>query len=391
MTYLNQQEYNGSRAKVKKGVTGDRSIDVAFIGGRGFLSLYGGVENAIREIVTELSKRDLTIAVLGVDDKSNEYPFTVPANLRVIKIPLWVYRRLGQHGLITASVLTTILKLRPRVVILFASGPCVFAPLLKLFGVRVITSLRAVDSERNKWGFTSRLILRAGEYCAWRFADTFTVNSREMQTRFLGKRSDVKYLPNGSRAAFEGNDSVIDKLGLQSDGYFLFAARLDPVKRLHLLLEAHAQLPERLRIPLIIAGGHSKSRDYFRDLQDYISDKVIFVGHVDQETLSPLMRHCRAFILPSVLEGMSNSLLSAMATGKAVLASDIRPNKDVLKNDEAIFIADDVVSLSTGLLRLSEQPEFAHKLGEQLQVRAKKNYDWQRTANILSSNISLYL
>lgn len=375
----------------KKASTTNTRTDVAFIGGRGYLSIYGGVENAIRQISSHLAKQSGQFRVYGVNDPSNESDFNVPDNLTLVACPLWIYRYLGQYGLITFSILHATFKLRPRVVVLFASGPCVFTPVLKLFGIRVITSLRAVDSARDKWGWFCQSILKAGEYNAWRFSDVFTVNSREMLSQYQRLRSDTVYLPNGSCASTEGNDTAVDELGLLRNGYFLFAARLDPVKRLHLLLEVHMGLDEAHRLPLVIAGGHSKSAEYRELLHDYEGQKVIFLGHINQNQLAPLMRHCRAFVLPSVLEGMSNSLLSAMATGKAVLASDIPANRDVLMNGNATFAADDPDSLRQGLEKLAADTDFAHSLGQQLRTHVENNYDWGQTTKILSTQVAQYL
>jgi len=59
---------------------------------------------------------------------------------------------------------------------------------------------------------------------------------------------------------------------------------------------------------------------------------VIFKGHVDDVTAE--YAEADAFVLPSVSEGMSNSLLEAMAQGMVCLASDISENRAVLRHGE---------------------------------------------------------
>jgi len=372
-------------------------VDIAFIGGRGFRSRYGGVENAIREIVGELarldtvSERGLRIAVCGVSDPVADGSYTCPENVKIISSPLWLYQKFGQYGLTCGGILALIFLHRPKVAVVFASGPCVFVPLLRLFGIQVVSSLRAVDSARDKWGRFNCWLLQAGEYCAWRFSSVFTVNSLEMIARYQRRRADVVFLPNGARPAIGGSKQTLHGLSLQSNEYFLFAARLDPVKRLHLLLEAHANLDESVRLPLVVAGGHCKSENYKASLSRYKGAKVIFLGHVSDRVLAPLMRHCRAFVLPSVLEGMSNSLLSAMATGRAVLASDIRANSDVLQHDDAVFKTDNMAALERGLARLAEDIDFADQLGRQLVERSRRNHSWEYTARMLYRQIEPYL
>jgi len=360
-----------------------RRMDIVFLGGRGFHSSYGGVENAIREIALEMSLSDLRLGVCGLQGSLESDNESYPNNITLIDCPYWVYKCLGQHGMTLYCLVKSLLLMRPKVMVVFASGPNVFTPVLRLLGIKVISSLRAVDSERDKWGVVSRQILRFGEYCAWRYAHHFTVNSMEMVRRYRTCRQDVVFLPNGARVANRGSDRVVEKFGLNRNDYFLFAARLDPVKRLHLLLRAHASLPEALRLPLVVAGGHSKSERYSQSLTDQSNQAVWFLGHLEQSELDPLIRHCRAFVLPSVLEGMSNSLLAAMATGRAVLASDIAPNADVLQDNQALFLSDNVASLTAGLQRLAQDKLFASVLGLRLQQRAESNHDWAHTATIL--------
>jgi len=374
---------------------------IAFIGGRGFKSSYGGVENAIREIVLEMTKiadlsnNNIELAVCGVTDPKHEGNHATPSNVRILGCPLWIYQKFGQHGLTVFGVVRLIFSYRPKVAIVFASGPCLFIPILRLFGIKVVSSLRAVDSHRDKWGKVSRTILKIGEYCAWRFAHVFTVNSKDMFNQFRHYRSDVIFLPNGARKATKGSYQYVMNIlfdsPLQKERYFLFAARLDPVKRLHLLLQAHAQLKEEERLPLVVAGGHSKSTEYQDHLLEYADSKVLFVGHIDENLLAPLMRHCRAFILPSVLEGMSNSLLSAMASERAVIASNIPANRDVLNCDDATYEADNLNQLKHKLKQLAQNESFAKILGLRLAKQAEQHHCWARTSQLLFAQITPYL
>jgi|GEM_PF-4607853 len=365
--------------------------DISFIGGRGVLSNYGGVENAIREITFELTKRNLKIDVYGVSDMDIEGK-RLPVNLNAVAIPKWIYKKFGQHGYILFCVLTVISIKRPRVVILFASGPSIFTPLLRLGGIKVITSLRAIDSSRDKWGKISRTILKLGEYCAWKFSNRFTVNSQEMVRVFKPKRHDVVYVPNGSKKAVLNDPEMLHRWGVESGNYFLFAARFDPVKRLHKLLEAHALLDDKTRIPLVVAGGHSKDPEYEKKIKTLANSKVRFTGHLSQDELEPLMYHCRAFILPSVLEGMSNSLLSAMASEKAVVAADVPENRDVIVGElDALFIADDVDDLAAKLEKLATDSDYCQDLGKRLRNVAITHYDWGNTANLFYRQAEPYL
>ena len=359
-----------------------QNFKIAFVGSRGIFSNYGGVENATREIILEMSQeQNVDINVYCVQSE-NVNKFTLPENVKTTFIPDFIYKYFGQHSYILLCVLNVLFINRPKVVILFASGPCVFTPLLRFGGIKVITSLRAFDSDRDKWGKVSRTILRFGEYCSWRFADEFTANSKEMISVCSKYRHDGHFIPNGAKCILNANINELETYGIKPNQYLLFYARLDPVKRLHLLLEAQKRLPDSIRLPLVIAGGNVKDKAYEKMLRQYESQSVIFLGHINSNQVETLMKYCRAFILPSVLEGMSNSLLSAMANSKAVLAADIVENSDVVECKEALFEKDNVNDLYEKLIKISSDIPFCNNLGMKLGVIASEKYSWNATSTM---------
>lgn len=354
---------------------------VAFVGGRGYGSHYGGVENAIREISTRLAQNGLSVDVYGQGQDSGYSVREVHAGLHSIGAP----RRFSQSGgnalLALVNCLYSIVWRRPQVLLLFASGPSLLTLLARLAGVRVIAALRAIDSRRDKWGWLSANILRAGEFSALHLSNRCTVNSLEMYRHYRGEALGLHYIPNGATAPVMGEDSVLTELGLQPERYLLFAARLDPVKRLHLLLEAYAQIPAEHRMPLVIAGGNCKSPVYREQLDRLSIEGVRFIGHVDPARLDPLMRNCAVFVLPSVLEGMSNSLLSAMISGRSVLCADVEANHDVvLGHRESLFAPDSVAEMTAHLSAYCADPALRARCGAEMRTIAMARYSWDATA-----------
>ncbi|MBH0052314.1 MULTISPECIES: glycosyltransferase family 4 protein [unclassified Pseudoalteromonas] len=359
------------------------NIRLAFLGGRGLHSNYGGVENAIREISDVISQKENTQVTVygtkteGFDNVNQE----TKKNIQTVNCPSCIYKKLGQHGIIFWCVLHLIFVSRPNVVYVFASGPCIFTPLLRLSGIKVVSSLRAIDSARDKWGVVSRNILRMGEYCAWRFANVFTANSKEMIEIYSKNRADALFVPNGAKSINVDAANTLSKYNLIPNEYMLFAARIDPVKRLHLLINAHNNLSQNHRMKLVIAGGNSKDPQYLNNLMSDANDNILFVGHLGQQELEALLKNCRAFISPSILEGMSNSILSAMINGKAVLAADIKANTDIIDDDRAVFPADNLDLLQSGLMKISNDKDFCLNLGVNLKEHAQSNFSWESTAN----------
>ena len=114
----------------------------------------------------------------------------------------------------------------------------------------------------------------------------------------------------------------------------VFTGRLHPQKNLGMLLDAWPAVARESGASLILVGdGEERDRLASRAEALGVADRVHFAGKVDDP--AEHLRAADAFALPSVAEGMSNSLLEAMATGLPCLASAIGGNTDLLDRGEA--------------------------------------------------------
>ena len=111
----------------------------------------------------------------------------------------------------------------------------------------------------------------------------------------------------------------------------VFTGRLHPQKNLPLLLEAWTEVARQSTANLILVGP-GNDRQHLEAMAGSlgIADRVQFTGGVDDP--SDYLRAADLFVLPSVAEGMSNSLLEAMATALPCVASGIAGNTDLIED-----------------------------------------------------------
>ena len=358
-----------------------RNNKIAFLGGRGILSNYGGVENSIRCITHEISKlKGYSIYVTGHGNKM-WFENTVHHNkVKIISSPIWA-SNIGHSISCLICLFYLLIAVRPGTIYFFASGPNALCIIARICGVNTVGCLRAIDSGRDKWGIINRSILKFGEFSATRLANSCTVNSVAMHRYFMARGANTTYIPNGISDAVDIDNDLLHQFNICPNGYILFAARLDPVKRLHILLSAYALLPSKLRVPLIVAGGYSHSDKYEEELKALAIPGVQFAGHIGEPLMSTLMNSCSIFVLPSVLEGMSNSLLSAMGAGRCILCADVPENADVVHQDKRVlYERDNTKALCEMLILDLSNHALRKEIGKQMRVLASQEFSWNKTA-----------
>jgi L-malate glycosyltransferase len=171
----------------------------------------------------------------------------------------------------------------------------------------------------------------------------------------------------------------------------MFTGRLHPQKNLDVLLEAWPKVSAETGARLVLLGdGPERKRLEEKARTLRIADSVAFEGVVDD--VAEALRSAELFVLPSVAEGMSNSLLEAMATGLPCVASDIGGNRDLLQAEDrgpaGLLVSQPTPeSWSDALIALIRDPERRATLGTEARRRVDETYDLRR---VTARYVALY-
>ncbi len=155
----------------------------------------------------------------------------------------------------------------------------------------------------------------------------------------------------------------------------VFTGRLHPQRNLDVLLDAWPAVASKAGASLVLVGdGEERGRLAEKARGLGILDRVHFAGKVVDP--AEYLRAADAFALPSVAEGMSNSLLEAMATALPCLASDIGGNTDLLDRGRIglLLPADDPRAWSESLTRVLADPDLARDLGRSARRRIEADF-----------------
>jgi glycosyltransferase involved in cell wall biosynthesis len=105
-----------------------------------------------------------------------------------------------------------------------------------------------------------------------------------------------------------------------------------------------------------------------------VRDRVLFLGSRDDTV--ELMAAFDVFALPSVVEGMSNALIEAMAVGRPVVATDVGGNPEVVVDGQTGFVVPKAApdQLAAAILKLLGAPELAAEMGAAGRRRVIQHY-----------------
>ncbi len=351
-------------------------LRVAFIGGRGMVSKYSGIETYYEEVGKRLVE-------MGHDVTVYCRSYFTPAlpkyeGMRLVRLPTFRSKHLET---LVHTFLSTVHVMFSKcdIVHYHAQGPALFSFFPRLVGKKTVVTVQGLDWQRKKWGRFASLTLRLGELASARLPNHTMVVSQTLREHYrTAYGAQTKYVPNGSMIRKRVAPSQIPEWGLEPDNYILFLGRLSPEKNCHLLIEAYESLDTRVK--LVLAGGSSYTSTYVDQLRKHQSNQVLFLDWVYGVALDELLTNAALFVLPSDMEGLSLALLDAMGAAVCVLTSDIPENREVVAGTGFTFQPGDAPDLARMLRLLLTDARGRTVTGRNGQARVRERYLWPAIA-----------
>jgi glycosyltransferase involved in cell wall biosynthesis len=360
-----------------------RGVRVAFIGGRGLVSKYSGIESYYEQAGHELARLGHEVTVYCRSYFTPPIPMNTHNGMRVRRLPTIRSKHLETvvHTLLsTAHAMTSDYD----VVHYHCLGPALFSFLPRLAGKKTVVTVQGLDWQRGKWGRFAARVLRWGEAAAVCLPDATMVVSRTLQEYYREHyQRDTIYVPNGAKLAPQRLPRQLIEWDLLPNHYVLFLGRFSPEKNCHLLIEAFEHLHTDMK--LVLAGGSSHSDGYAESLRRHESERIRFLPWVAGTDLEELLSNAALFVLPSEIEGLSLALLDAMAAGVPVLTSDIPENNEVVEGAGFTFRRGDQADLERMLDLLVHDPDLRRQAAARGRERIHGQYLWPEIARAIET------
>lgn len=185
---------------------------------------------------------------------------------------------------------------------------------------------------------------------------------------------------NGTTFGKEAESSqpnIVSRLP-RSGPRILHVGRFSNQKNHKFLIDVLARIPDAKLV--LIGDGELRNEiaQLVRTMK--LEDRVTFLGEISPSEVCAVMGACDLFLFPSLYEAMPMALLEAMASGMAVVASDIPANRELLQ-DTGILSALDAEAFTKAASRLLADRPYALEFGGKAAARAA-----QFTVNSMADN-----
>lgn len=167
------------------------------------------------------------------------------------------------------------------------------------------------------------------------------------------------------------------RLGIGAEEFCIgTVGRLEPIKDILTLLRAAAECSYSLNWRVVIAGEGSELpalQDFLRN-QPAMRSRFSFLGEIQH--VPDFLNSLDVYVLPSLYEGISNSLLEAMSTGLPVVASAVGGNTEVVLDGDSglLFPVSQPLALAERLKLLYESNQLRERLGLNAIQRVREHF-----------------
>jgi glycosyltransferase involved in cell wall biosynthesis len=221
------------------------------------------------------------------------------------------------------------------------------------------------------------------------YVNVFIAISEEIRNELLAESispSQIRYIPNGvdserfKALSPEGKQQLRASMNIADVPTVIYVGRLAPEKRVNHLIKSWEIVKQTFPEAHLLIVGIGDEREA---LESVAGDTVHFVGLVNN--VPDWLQLADVFVLPSISEGLSNSLLEAMSSGLPIIATAVGDAPNLVQSHENGWCipADDVTALTNSLLDALRDLDCSHEMGEHNRERILQDFQLAATADKL--------
>lgn len=344
-----------------------------------FPPLGGGAANANLFLLKEFSNfEDLTIDLITSSPKKYEEE-SFSDNIKLYKMDVgkgqihyWTQKEILRYSKSARKKAEQlIVKNKYDLIHAWFGVPCGY--IARKLGLPYIVSLRGSDVPGFNVRFSPQYIfLKPIIRGVWRNAEKVVANSeglKNLARNTLDIPIDIIY--NGVDInEFTPQYNEYEKLNI------LCVSRLIKRKGIEYLIEGIRNLD----VELTIVGEGTEEENLNRLCSEIgVQNRVHFVGYVPHDKIKKYYTKADIYVQPSLNEGMSNTVLEAMASGLPIITTDTGGTMELIKENGIVVPMKDPEAIKKAVIKYVQNRELVEKHGRTSREIAE-GMSWSKTA-----------
>lgn len=343
----------------------------------------GGFENLVYELVAALSKKVIVTVICpglrsqkDIPEDVNVYPILKTFKTRYIGFLLSSFLNF-------IAVYNFLRREKPDVIHAHPVFPSGFLALpAKILDIPIICTSHGGDIQVNRdigYGARRNKIIAKLIKLTLRCSSLHTVLNKTMIKDAIEAGSHLSKI----RVVYNGIDldkipslvgsEILQRYKITKDNFIvLYLGRFHPKKCPDDLVKAFPKVIEKVPNAKLIFTGmgeeEAKLKRFVSDLN--LEEEVVFTGPAWGNDKWSLLKNCDVFVLPSVVEGHPIAVIDAMACEKPVIATNLGPFPEIIKDGETGLLvplhapddlADAIIELALDEVKRKEMGKMARK------------------------------
>jgi glycosyltransferase involved in cell wall biosynthesis len=345
---------------------------IAILGTRGIPANYGGFETLAEELSARLVERGHQVVVYG---RTNNIRYREPTyrGARLVLLPTIPHKYLDTVAHTLLSTLHVLFQ-DAEVVLICNAANSIFSFLPRLVGKKTVVNVDGLERQRKKWNALGRGWYRLSEWLSTFLPNAIVADARVIRDYYRERYGkDSVLIPYGAETKRVETRAVLDQLGLQPDGYFLYVSRLEPENNALLVVKAFEQVKTDKR--LVVVGDAPYARGYIAKLKSTSDSRILFPGAIYGVGYRELLSHAFAYIQATEVGGTHPALIEAMGCGCCVLYLDTPENREVA-GEAGLAYEKSPEELAVKIHLILNNEELRRVLGIYAAKRVREHYQW---------------
>lgn len=347
-------------------------MKVAIVGTNGLPGRYGGWDQLLNHLTNNLKDKFSFIvytssynAVKGLKEYNG-------AKLKIVPL-----KANGVQSVIYDAVSLLHASIFYDVILVLGTSGCVFLPIIRLFGKKIILNPDGSEWKRGKWSKPVQRFLHLSEKFGVKYADIVVSDNKIIQEYISSaykKESELIEYGGDNASYVPMTNETEKKYSIKSHSYAFKVCRIEPENNIDMILEAFKGSP--LTFVLVGNWNNSNYGKSVRAKYKVYSNLRLLDPIYDQKCLDELRGNCCLYIHGHSVGGTNPSLVEAMNLGLCCVVFNVEYNIETTESKATYFSS--TSELKEILAGYIDHSINVSSIGSTMNEIGKRRYTWDR-------------